>query len=156
MCWVDWALVLGMCSGPTNLELGGSYLTIGFTRPESTMPHFGWPSLDLRTLALFIKIPKRWWESFRATTIWHIWLARNLWTIQGKTEHPIITKRGISNQVNLYPKSSWKRRKDQICEERTTLDNVAYQFRFNYGKNEEFFHLEGNKLWVINFAMEPD
>lgn len=88
--------------------------------------------------------------------LWHIWLALNLKTLQKKTEPSIVTKRKIWNQICLYLKTGWKWKKDRIKSGLITEIERVHQFRFDYGENEELIRLDGTKLWVVDFAVEPD
>lgn len=68
----------------------------------------------------------------------------------------LVTKRLIWHQVRIYLKARWKKRRDPVRSHKCTNDEACYQFQFEYRENNLVFRLDGDKLWVTDFPVEPD
>lgn len=58
--------------------------------------------------------------------------------------------------MRLHLKSGWKWRKQQVREGGIMIEEAAYLFRFDYGDNDELYRLEGKKIWIVDYPVEPD
>lgn len=77
---------------------------------------------------LDVHIPKKWWAALRNTTIWHVWLARNLTVIQKKPEHPKATKANIWMQMKTYLIAEGEEKRQQIIVGKCDEFRVSYDF----------------------------
>lgn len=86
-------------------------------------------------------ILEKWWAALRFPTLWLIWKARNVETIQGGKGAPIATKRKIWHRTWLYLKAGWKCRKAWMNSGNLMEEEAAYQFSSDYGQNDSLFKI---------------
>lgn len=90
--------------------------------------------------------PVKWWDALHAFALWYIWLARNEETRQHQKVSAVITKIKIWQEVKLYMKVAWKKRRAQYTNGPIKKDKARYVFHFEFGDNKKVFTWQNDEL----------
>lgn len=101
-------------------------------------------------------VPRFWWRSVRAATIWHIWTARNQEAIPKKRAPFVGTKAKIWQQVHRDLINEWNRRVEQCAKGIIMEQQLVQNYKFDFGQNSAMYTIQGAKIHVACIPPEPD
>lgn len=92
----------------------------------------------------------------RITTLWNIWLDRNVATRHNKGSKQRTKARIWVPDARAYLRNVWSKQKDKIKSGSITEDKAKEKFLFDYGSHAKVYNFDTASLAICRMPPEPD